>query len=653
MPKTKRFLLAGILYLLVYTNVGQAQNSSRVKENAAVSVTEEIDILNAEAQDAVYAKPDTAIVLSRKALEKATRANYQSGEAEALLILATGFSILDNYDTSHHYLQLAKQEFTELQDKQKLAKCISREGINAQSTGDFEMAFKLFQQSVHILEKEGYLLDLSNVFENIGNNFMYQGLQKQALYYHEKSLSIRREKNAPDTLDNFMNMAIVLNDQGKYPEALELYLKVLAVYEARKDDYQISQVHANLGILYRMRHEYDKAFNSYSIALEFQESHGLRLKANKTHNNLGGLLFEQGKHQEAMLHFKEALRIIQEIGTEQDLWMPLLNVGYYYYEADSISKALEFLEKGYASSVKVGSQNGKSVCATMLGLTYSKLNQANKALEYGREGLYEARLLGDRPLLEYALFSLHTIYDEQRSPRKALEVYNEYVAVKDSTLNEKNLQKISELETLYELESKEREIVDLNHEKAQLKLEKSISKQRTALLIVGFLLMIVMSLLLALWQRQRIKDKQKRIEQKDNKLQELARRLANRNQVLQELKDELELEKTKAESTTSEKFMALFRLIENSSKSEYEWEEFVEKFSSIHPNFFTSLQQQFPELSNTEIRLAVLLKLRLTSKEIANIINVSHESVKKGRYRLKKKLGLPQEQDLAKFLYEF
>lgn len=617
------------------------------------SVHNDVDYLNSKAQEAVYAKPDTAIALSKKALEKAANNDYESGEAEALLILATGFSVLNDYDTSHYYLGLAKEAFTELRDNQKLAKCISREGINAQSVGDYDRAFELFQLSIQTLDAKEYPLDLSNLFENIGNNFMYQGLQKQALYYHEKSLELRRQNNALDTLDNFMNMAIVLNDQGKYPEALELYLKLLSVYEGRKDDYQISQVHSNLGILYRMRNEYEKAFNSYSIALEYQESHGHRLKANKTHNNLGGLLFEQGKLDEAMFHFKEALRIMEEIGTEQDLWMPLLNLGYYYYEADSTSKALEYLEKGYASSIKVGSQNGKSVCSTMLGLAYSRLKSRTKAFKFGTEGLSEAKELGDRPLVEYALFSLHTIYEEQQQPEKALEVYKEYVAVKDSSLNEKNLQQISELEALYELESKEREIVDLNHEKAQLELEKNVSNQRTALLVVGFLLAFVLSVLLSLWQRQRIKGKQRRIDEKDSELKELAKRLANRNQVLQELKDEVQLEKTKAESTTSEKFIGLFRLIENSSKSEYEWEEFVEKFSSIHPTFFTSLEKQFPELSNTEIRLAVLLKLRLSSKEIANIINVSHESVKKGRYRLKKKLGLPQEQDLAKFLYNF
>jgi len=58
-------------------------------------------------------------------------------------------------------------------------------------------------------------------------------------------------------------------------------------------------------------------------------------------------------------------------------------------------------------------------------------------------------------------------------------------------------------------------------------------------------------------------------------------------------------------------------------------------------------------LGNTDLRLAALLKLRLSTKEIAGMINIEYHSAKKGRQRLKKKLGLSQEQDLAKFLYEF
>lgn len=65
---------------------------------------------------------------------------------------------------------------------------------------------------------------------------------------------------------------------------------------------------------------------------------------------------------------------------------------------------------------------------------------------------------------------------------------------------------------------------------------------------------------------------------------------------------------------------------------------------------FKKLEQRYPELTPQERRLAALLRLNLSSKEISGIMNISPKSVDQGRYRLRKKLTLQKKKNLSLFL---
>jgi DNA-binding CsgD family transcriptional regulator len=81
------------------------------------------------------------------------------------------------------------------------------------------------------------------------------------------------------------------------------------------------------------------------------------------------------------------------------------------------------------------------------------------------------------------------------------------------------------------------------------------------------------------------------------------------------------------------------------SQKDY-WSEFMLKFTQVHPNFNANLKAKYPVLSSKDISFCSLIKLNLSNKEIANLLQVSHESVITKKYLLKKKLSLTAEQDL-------
>lgn len=60
----------------------------------------------------------------------------------------------------------------------------------------------------------------------------------------------------------------------------------------------------------------------------------------------------------------------------------------------------------------------------------------------------------------------------------------------------------------------------------------------------------------------------------------------------------------------------------------------------MYKGFNAKVQQQYPNITSNDLRLMALMKMNLSSKEIANILNISGDGVKKARHRLRKKIGL-------------
>jgi AraC family chitin signaling transcriptional activator len=84
--------------------------------------------------------------------------------------------------------------------------------------------------------------------------------------------------------------------------------------------------------------------------------------------------------------------------------------------------------------------------------------------------------------------------------------------------------------------------------------------------------------------------------------------------------------------------------------NKHEWEIFETNLNQIHNEFIINLSKKFPNLTPKDIKLCVYLKMNLSSKEIAPMMNISFRGVELHRYRLRKKLNLSQEENLSKFL---
>lgn len=114
--------------------------------------------------------------------------------------------------------------------------------------------------------------------------------------------------------------------------------------------------------------------------------------------------------------------------------------------------------------------------------------------------------------------------------------------------------------------------------------------------------------------------------------------LARKNEILLEIKQQCE--KVKPEDYSSF-YRKITRFIDQSITEGDYWEDFLTKLNQTDPLFTQKLTQRHPTLSNNETKVCALIRSKMDTKSIANLLQVSVDAVKKSRYRIRKKLALP------------
>jgi DNA-binding CsgD family transcriptional regulator len=144
------------------------------------------------------------------------------------------------------------------------------------------------------------------------------------------------------------------------------------------------------------------------------------------------------------------------------------------------------------------------------------------------------------------------------------------------------------------------------------------------------------------------------LQLKNKELATTSINLVQRGEVLHKIKDEvLRMKKTGTEHEHNEEdFKKLIRMLEP-EKVKHDWEQFALHFNHVHDEFLVALKREYPTLTPNEIKLCAYLRLNISSKEIAHIMNINVKSVELGRYRLRKKLQLDPGVHLFNFLLEF
>lgn len=130
--------------------------------------------------------------------------------------------------------------------------------------------------------------------------------------------------------------------------------------------------------------------------------------------------------------------------------------------------------------------------------------------------------------------------------------------------------------------------------------------------------------------------------------------LINKNNILMEVKNEVDAQKEELGIRYPDKYYSrLMKIINSGINLEDNWSVFQANFDRIHENFFRNLKTTYPDLTSNDLKICALLRMNLSTKDIANFLGNTIRGVDSARYRLRKKLDLDSEIDIIEFLIQF
>ncbi|MBD1421423.1 helix-turn-helix and ligand-binding sensor domain-containing protein [Sphingobacterium chuzhouense] len=143
------------------------------------------------------------------------------------------------------------------------------------------------------------------------------------------------------------------------------------------------------------------------------------------------------------------------------------------------------------------------------------------------------------------------------------------------------------------------------------------------------------------------------LEQKNRELANVATNIVYKNELLNNLQEELFHIKDKdGNKLSTDQLQKINKLVDNARSDERDWDIFEKSFNESHENFFKKLKADYPSLSPNDLKLCAYLRLNMSSKDIASLLNITTRGVEVRRYRLRKKFDLPTEKNLSEFLLE-
>ena len=525
-----------------------------------------------------------------------------------------------------------------------------------------------------------------------------QSVSDRLLNEVEKAIAIN-----PDSASNLLNSISSpekLDDKtfarwcmlsGKITD--EIFTTILPTYQLERaydwysshgsPDEQV-QILIYLGRSYFADGDYDKAMSIYTNALDIAEKNKLNNLTGYTYSYIGDLYGEKFMRTEAIKRYKAAAECFKKENNTDSYACALRDVGREYACIDSLSRALKILT--IADSVARNTKNIEVTASidNALGNIYAMQNKYDKAEEYflkalvGREtmpdymaliDLYIAsgainkakellsKIPQDNPKYTYSIkYLYYQIYNEEKNYKEALTNLKEYVEITDSIIYADNQSKILNIESKY------------NHLKISKEVDRLKIKQQSYIIVlvicIGILLLIIIGYLL---YRKKAKEKIQRQQEELNRIKtdllyvslelEKKKRLLDtfkeKNESYEEMQEEISLLTTNYKQLQN-------KILENSPLhkelihlanqnkprnnkpliTDKQWKLIADEITYIYPNLRKYIYSRCPDLPEQDFWYCCLYISGFDTNTEAKLLNITVDSVRKKRLRLRQKLNI-------------
>ena len=347
---------------------------------------------------------------------------------------------------------------------------------------------------------------ISSSYNNLANAYSAKGLFDSALIYNQKAFSLKRKSG--DSLGMatlFNNQGIAYDELGNFDKALKAYFSSLRIYEkVSNDPYDIAKVLGNIGIVYKKQKEYEKVLEYYQKALKIYKTLESEFGITVTNGNIGNVLLSMGEYKEAINYCLDAKSGYEKLGYTRYIPYMLCNIGIANDSLGNLQEARNLYLEAISKHKIHENKYELSYSYSALASNYRKTKEFKKSLLSSLKALSLAEEINALEWRVKGHLEAAKNYSALGNHNEAYQQMTKYISLNDSLFEENKTRQIFELQTEYETEKKEQQIILQN---AQLSEQKA-EIERNRILLITSTIAIILSVAIGILLRNRLKKKQ-------------------------------------------------------------------------------------------------------------------------------------------------
>ncbi len=384
------------------------------------------------------------------------------------------------------------------------------------SLAELNSSDSVITESIALSKKLDYENGLSSAFRILSNKLTNEGDYDSALALNLINLDIQKSKPSSELASTYSAIGLLYDYMGDYKNAMDNFVEGLKVSEEINDKKHISNFYNRIGIIHNYQGNYDKTIEFFNKSLELRKEIGDKRAQADIYNNLGIIYRKQNDVSRAIEYYTISLNIKIDLNDNYGIASSYNNLGTAYFFKDDYNKALEYYSKSLAIKLKSDTPGELASTYINIGETYTYLDRYNLALNNIETGLNIAKKMGNRDDIKLGYEELSQTYAKMRQFDSAYKYHLLYNDLKDSIFSKESEQHIIEIQTKYDLEKKEKEIVLLQKENEIKHIETENSNLIRNIFIFGFV--IISFLIIAIirsYKDDLVKNRQLSLNKKD------------------------------------------------------------------------------------------------------------------------------------------
>lgn len=579
--------------------------------------------------------------------------NDPEGAANTQHILAYLYMQRHDYEKSLSFYNQSLHIFEQLHHEHGVTRALHGKGSILWRVQRYEEAMECLFESKEIARRNSWEKELASILVSIGNLYEDRSKFAEAVECYQESISIfrRLETNLRSLAAALVGMGGITKILGDYTQAIAFAKEAASLFAQGKIPIgQASSLELLSGIYFEQGN-YEEAIGCCREIIHLLENtKHLRILAGAW-NNLASVYASQNNFNQSVEHFRKALDIYTQAQDLRGMCFVPSNMAEQYASMGRWKEAREnvllalhraeqhgfidlaieitpvfgriaIAERNFEEAlircnatlercIQLQHRRGISLLSALGGDIHKEQGSFNLALPLYEQAVAVAEEVGDKTFAASICQSISQVYEAIGNTSAAMHWFKEYHHREKEVFNENSDKRVRNLQALHQTETaeKERDIFRLQSQQLQ-----------------------------------------KENEFKAKELSAMALHLVQKNEMLESLrlrsKAIVESYTEKSRNLAEE----MVQQIESNIRDDNSWTSFNQQFSQLHSDFVHTLSERYPNLTPMELKICSLLKIQLSTKEIAAALVLSPRTVEDHRNRMRKKFDLKKDENLATFL---